>query len=107
MERFELRGDVVYRKEMVGTPLPDFHQQYKYVPILDRETFREIYKTWILDEQPNLAKVDANIVLAKIIKAWHDHEYPEYFQEIVGDILHEAGLLEVKIDIDEKDEVEE
>lgn len=93
MERFELRGNVVYRKEMTGTPLPDFPQQCRYVPILDRETFREIYKAWILDEQPNLAKVDANIILAKIIKAFHDNEFPEDFQDEVCTILKEADLI--------------
>ena len=92
-QKFYLRGDTLFREDPVGAPLPDFPQSYKLIPVMHRDAFKQCYQNWILDEQPNLSNIDANVILAKIIKSYHDNDFPEYFQDEVENILKEAKLV--------------
>lgn len=37
--------------------------------------------------------IDAFEAVSKIVEAWNNEEYPEYFEDAVGKILKEAGYI--------------
>ena len=55
------------------------------------QTYLRNLRIWHLDELRIL--IDAFEAVSKIVEAWNEEEWPEYFEERVGKILKEAGYI--------------
>lgn len=60
-----------------------YHSIYPYCPTCGAK----------MDIGYTTRKKDAYEAVSKIVEAWNNEEYPEYFEDAVGKILKEAGYI--------------